>query len=111
MTNHTDQVFAALADKNRRKIIEMLSVKESTLVELSGHFPISFQALSKHIIVLEKAQIVTKKKEGKYRTLILNRDALLKSLEWISFYSRFWNDSFEKLDELIQGNRQEKYAE
>ena len=97
----TDKVFAALADGNRRKIIELLHEENATLLELAAHFPISFQALSKHIKVLESAQIIDKKKQGKYRILSLNREALRPSLEWISFYSRFWNESFDKLDDLI----------
>jgi DNA-binding transcriptional ArsR family regulator len=108
---NADRVFTALADKSRRKIIELLSVKESTLLELSGQFPISFQALSKHINILEKAQVVIKKKQGKYRILSLNHVALITSLRWISFYSNFWNDSFEKLDNLIQSTSGDIHAE
>ena len=100
-----DQVFAALADKNRRKVIELLHQEDSTLLELSEFFPISFQALSKHIQILEKARILSKKKQGKYRVLSLNRDSLRHSLEWISYYSSFWEDSFDRLDELIHKNR------
>jgi len=96
-----DLVFAALSDGNRRKVIELLHEKNSTLLELSESFPISFQALSKHIKILENAQIVQKEKKGKYRTLSLNRDALKQSFEWISYYSNLWNHSFDKLDELI----------
>ena len=96
-----DKVFAALADGNRRKIIELLHEENATLLQLAEHFPISFQALSKHIKVLESAQVIHKEKQGKYRILSLNREALRPSLEWISFYSRFWNESFDKLDELI----------
>lgn len=96
-----DKIFPALADGNRRKIIELLHQKDSTLLELSGSFSISFQALSKHIKILENAQIVTKRIKGKYRILSLNNNSLKSSLEWISYYSSFWNASFDKLDELI----------
>ena len=97
----TDKVFSALGDKNRRKIVELLHQKDSTLLELSELFPFSFQALSKHIKVLENAQIVQKRKQGKYRMLSLNREALKPTLRWISYYSNFWNESFDKLDEII----------
>lgn len=96
-----EKVFSALADGNRRKIIELLHVKDSTLLELADQFPVSFQALSKHIKVLESAEIITKRKKGKYRLLSLNRNSLKSSLKWISFYSSFWNDSFDKLEKQI----------
>lgn len=96
-----EKVFSALSDRNRRKVIELLHNNDSTLLELSESFPISFQALSKHIKILVDADIVVKKKAGKYRTLILNRNQLKESLEWISYYSSFWNESFNKLEEQI----------
>lgn len=96
-----EKVFSALADGNRRKIIELLHQKDSTLLELAESFDVSFQALSKHIKVLEGAEIVTKKKQGKYRVLSLNRNPLQQSLKWISYYSDFWNQSFDKLEKLI----------
>lgn len=99
-----DKVFSALSDGNRRRIIELLHQKDSTLLELNESFPFSFQALSKHIKILENAKLLTKKKEGKYRVLSLNRNALQLPLEWVSYYSNFWNESFDKLNELIDKN-------
>ena len=96
-----EKVFSALADNNRRKIIELLHAEDSTLLELADKFPVSFQALSKHIKVLESAEIITKKKQGKYRLLSLNRNSFRASLEWISYYSSFWEASFDKLEEQI----------
>jgi len=101
-TEQTDMVFSALADANRRRIVELLHEGDSTLLELSDAFDISFQALSKHIAILERAQVVQKTVQGKYRPLSLNRSALRDSLQWISFYSSFWNQSFDKLDDLIK---------
>lgn len=100
-----DKVFSALADGNRRKIIELLHTKEATLLELAESFPISFQALSKHIKILELAQILNKEKQGKYRILTLNKEALKPTLEWISYYSKFWNESFDKLDDAINKSK------
>ena len=99
-----NKVFSALSDPNRRRIIEFLHEKDTTLLELSEHFSISFQALSKHIKVLESADILTKEKQGKYRILSLNRDALKPTLQWISYFSDFWNESFENLEEMINQN-------
>jgi len=99
-----NKVFSALSDGNRRRIIELLHQKDSSLLELSESFHISFQALSKHIKILENANLLIKKKQGKYRIISLNRNALKLPLAWISFYSNFWNESLEKLNELIDKN-------
>ncbi len=96
-----ESVFSALADSNRRRIIELLHEKDSTLLELSEEFSVSFQALSKHLRILEKANIVSKRKQGKYRILSLNKESFQEPLKWISYYSNFWNDSFDQLNELI----------
>ena len=101
-----DKVFSALADKNRRKLIELLHQGDSTLMELSGFFPdISFQALSKHIKILESAQLISKRRQGKYKILSLNRASLEQSLAWISFYANFWKESFDQLEENIQKHK------
>lgn len=96
-----DKVFSALGDPTRKKIVELLHKSDSTLLELNKDFPMSFQALSKHIKILEDARVLTKRKEGKYRVLSLNREAFRTSLEWMSYYSDFWNESFDTLDKLI----------
>ena len=96
-----DKIFHALSDKHRRRIIELLHEQDSTLQELSGSFPVSFQALSKHIKVLEDARLLSKQIQGKYRILSLNPAVLKQSIEWMSYYSNFWNEGFDKLDDLI----------
>lgn len=101
----TDKIFSALADANRRKIIELLHKKESSIIELTESFPISFQALSKHVNILESAKILNKQKQGKYRILSLNRDSLTTSLQWISHYSKLWNESFDALDSMINKHK------
>ncbi len=104
-TDQTDKVFSALADKSRRKVVEMLHQKDSSILELSESFSMSFQALSKHIKILESAGVVTKRKEGKFVICSLDHEALKKSLQWISYHSNFWNESFNKLDRLIKKER------
>lgn len=94
-------IFSALADKNRRRVIELLHEKEASILELTKSFDMSFQALSKHINILERAGIVSKRRQGKHAFCSLEHEALKKSLRWISYYSNFWNQSFDKLDTLI----------
>ena len=98
----TQKVFAALADPARRKVIEILHQGDSTLLEMAERFPFSFQALSKHIHILEAAGLVDKVRNGKFRVLSLRHRALSPVLKWITYYSDFWNDSFDQLDDLIR---------
>ncbi len=103
----TDKIFAALGEPTRMKIVELLHQENSTLLELSSHFSMSFQALSKHIKILEEAQVLSKKRKGKYRILSLNRTAFESALKWISYYSDFWAGSFDRLQLLINQNADE----
>ena len=98
----SDQVFSALADKSRRRIVEMLHKKDASILELTDSFNMSFQALSKHVRILENAAIVKKRKQGKFMICSLNHQAFSDSLKWISYYSNFWNESFTKLDAIIK---------
>ena len=107
-SENADQIFSALADKSRRKVIEMLHEKDSSILELSESFSMSFQALSKHIKILEAAGIVNKEKQGKFSICSLDHEAMKKSLKWISCYSGFWNESFNKLDGLIRKQKNDK---
>lgn len=97
----TDRVFSALADPSRRKVIELLHQRDMTILDLSSSFDMSFQALSKHIKILEAAGIINKKQEGKFRVCALNHQALSKSLQWISYYSNFWSESLSRLENII----------
>ncbi|MEP1093463.1 MAG: metalloregulator ArsR/SmtB family transcription factor [Cyclobacteriaceae bacterium] len=105
---HTDQIFSALADRSRRKVVEILHEKDASILELTESFSMSFQALSKHIKILESAGIVHKKKQGKFVICSLDHATLKKSLKWISYYSNFWNESFNKLDGLIKKEKDGK---
>ncbi len=104
----TDLIFSALADRTRRKIVELLHEQDATILELTGSFSMSFQALSKHIKILENAGIVRKNRQGKFFVCSLNHESLRTSLKWISYYSNFWNSSFNKLDKLIKKNKDGK---
>ncbi len=99
---NVDKVFSALADQNRRRIVELLHGRRSTILDLSQNFDISFQALSKHLKILESAGIIKKEKKGKFVECSVNRATLKEPLKWISYYSDFWNDSFSRLDKIIK---------
>jgi DNA-binding transcriptional ArsR family regulator len=96
-----DQVFMALADPTRRRLVRLLADRDSTVSELAEPFDMSLAAISKHIKVLEAAGIVTRRVDGRVHTLSLYPEALSGALDWISIYRNFWQRRLAALDELF----------
>ena len=99
--------FAALADPTRRAILARLAAGEATLNELAGPFPMSLQALSKHLKVLERAGLITRSRSAQSRPARLNAARLKEAEEWLGGYRQFWEESFERLDARLQQIRRE----
>jgi DNA-binding transcriptional ArsR family regulator len=96
------RTFAALADPTRRAIIARLAAGEATVNELAAPFEISLPAISRHLKVLERASLISRLREGQHRRCRLNAAALRDATEWLEFYRRFWNDSFDRLAAHLQ---------
>ena len=93
--------FAALADPTRRAILERLVEGEATVNQLAEPFPISVQAVSKHLKVLERAGLITRGRSAQLRPSRLEGAPLQEAAEWLERYRRFWNESFDRLDERL----------
>ena len=93
--------FAALADPTRRAILERLVEGEATVNQLAEPFPISVQAVSKHLKVLERAGLITRGRSAQLRPSRLEGAPLQEAVEWLETYRRFWDDSFDRLDERL----------
>jgi DNA-binding transcriptional ArsR family regulator len=101
----TDQLtttFAALADPTRRAILARLSKGEATVNELAQPFPVSVQAISKHLKVLERAGLITRARSAQLRPSRLQGAPLEEAAEWLERYRRFWQVGFDRLDERLQ---------
>jgi DNA-binding transcriptional ArsR family regulator len=98
------ETFAALADPTRRAILERLVEGEATVKELAAPFPISTQAVSKHLKVLERAGLITRGRSAQLRPSRLQGAPLKDAAEWLETYRRFWQGSFDRLDERLDGN-------
>jgi DNA-binding transcriptional ArsR family regulator len=96
--------FAALADPTRRAILERLAKGEATVNELAEPFPISVQAVSKHLKVLERAGLITRGRSAQLRPSRLEGAPLKEAVEWLATYRRFWQGSFDRLDERVRGS-------
>ena len=96
--------FAALADPTRRAILARLAEGEATVNELAEPFPISVQAISKHLKVLERAGLITRGRSAQLRPSRLRGAPLKEAVDWLEAYRRFWQGSFDRLDERLQAN-------
>jgi DNA-binding transcriptional ArsR family regulator len=94
-------IFAALADPTRRAILARLADGEATVNELAEPFPVSLQAVSKHLKVLERAGLITRGREAQWRPCRLETAPLVVASEWIGTYQETWQDRFERLDQEI----------
>lgn len=101
----TDQqlssIFTALADPTRRAILEKLAQGEATAGELAAPFGISKPAVSKHLKVLEKADLIKRKKDAQWHRFHLRSEALRMASEWIAQYRCFWEDQLDALTQFI----------
>jgi DNA-binding transcriptional ArsR family regulator len=94
--------FAALADPTRRAILARLAEGEATVNELAEPFPISVQAVSKHLKVLERAGLITRGRSAQLRPSRLHGAPLQEAAAWLEKYRPFWQGSFDRLEERLQ---------
>ncbi len=94
--------FAALGDPVRRAIVDRLADDDATVNELAALFPISLQAVSRHIKVLEAAGVVSRRREGKTRPVHLESGSLSSSVDWLEAHRRRLESRYEQLDELLE---------
>jgi len=99
---HITQAFAALADPTRRGLIEELSHGECRISDLAAQRRMSFAGVSKHVKVLEKAGLLTRRIEGRTHFLTLNAVPLRDAFDWLQPYRDFWQGSFDRLDALLK---------
>ena len=107
----TDQLsvtFAALADPTRRAILARLARGEASVTELAKPFDLSLPGISKHLKVLQRAGLITQSRNAQWRPCRLDGLRLREAAEWVGEYRRFWDESFERLDEVLQDLIQEE---
>jgi DNA-binding transcriptional ArsR family regulator len=98
------QTFAALADPTRRAIVARLARGDATVNELAEPFPISVQAVSKHLKVLERAGLITRGRSAQLRPSRLQGAPLKEAVDWLEEYRRLWHRSLDRLDERIHAS-------
>ena len=96
-----DRVFAALADRTRRDIVRRAISAEEGVLELAGHYSMSFAAVQKHVAVLERAGLITKRRLGRRKVVRTNLAALLVSRRLLDQYEELWRARIDRMDVLI----------
>jgi DNA-binding transcriptional ArsR family regulator len=103
-TDQLSTTFAALADPTRRAILARLAEGEATVNDLAEPFPISVQAVSKHLRVLERAGLIERGRRAQLRPSRLRGEALGDAAAWLDGYRGLWEGSFDRLNERLQAN-------
>ena len=97
-----DATFAALADPTRRAIVARLAKGDATVNELAAPFELSLPGISKHLKVLERSGLITRRRQAQFRPCHLERDALDSAVDWIETNRRMWTERFDKLDDHLR---------
>jgi DNA-binding transcriptional ArsR family regulator len=104
--------FAALADPTRRAILTRLASGEASVKELAEPFDMTLPAVTKHLKVLQRAGLITQGRRAQWRPCRLDAKPLREVADWVEQYRRFWEESFDRLDEyLSELQRREKEEE
>lgn len=93
--------FSALADPTRRAILARLATGETSVTELAEPFEMSLPAISKHLKVLERAGLITRGRAAQWRPCRLRAGPLEDVADWVAHYRRFWEQSFDRLDDYL----------
>ncbi len=96
-----DRVFSALADPTRRAILRKLSLRPATIKEIAEPFPISLNAISKHVMVLERAGLLRREIKGREHHIRINTDPLRDANDWLEHYRQFWERRLDALETYV----------
>jgi DNA-binding transcriptional ArsR family regulator len=102
MPDHLTATFGALADPTRRAILSRLASGEASVTELAAPFDMSMPAISKHLKVLERAGLIARGREAQWRPCRLQAAPLQDVAGWVEHYRKFWEQSFDRLDDYLR---------
>jgi DNA-binding transcriptional ArsR family regulator len=102
VNDRLSETFGALADPTRRAILARLATGEASVTELAAPFDMSMPAISKHLKVLERAGLIARGREAQWRPCRLQAGPLQDVAGWVEHYRRFWEESFDRLDDYLK---------
>ncbi|GAB6927174.1 metalloregulator ArsR/SmtB family transcription factor [Paenibacillus sp. JCM 10914] len=95
-------VYQAIADPTRRKLLSLLSDKEMPVKDISGHFPMTRTAVSKHLRILEEAGLLRERKVGRETRYRLDPQPLMELKDWLAYFDRFWENKLSMLKYYVE---------
>jgi DNA-binding transcriptional ArsR family regulator len=101
--NELDRAFGALADPTRRAILARLAAGDAGVLDVATPFSMSQPAVTKHLNVLEGAGLISRHRVSRQRICHLEPTRLKQLSDWVGTYREFWEESFERLDLLLEG--------
>jgi len=107
-TPTTHDPFNAVAEPKRRQVLEILGVRELSVNEIVKKLGWTQPMVSKHLGVLKQVGLVSERRVGRQRMYRVNAERLRPIYEWVAPFERFWSESFDRLDEVLQELKKEK---
>lgn len=101
-------VFQAIADPTRRRLLELIAGEELSISTISSHFTMSRTAVTKHLHVLESAGLVNSRKMGREKLYCLEAEPLQKLRTWLTFYEQYWDDKLLILKNVVENDHSEE---
>ncbi len=96
-----NRTFGALADPTRRRILEQLAGGDGCVTDLARPHAMSLAAVSKHLIVLEKAGLVKRQRQGRVHSLALEAGPMQEAQAWIDRYRQFWEANLDQFENYL----------
>jgi DNA-binding transcriptional ArsR family regulator len=100
-------VFQAIADPTRRKILELLAKKDLAVTEISSQFPMSRTAVSKHLRILTEAKLVNGQKIGREKRYTLQPEPIKEIKNWLSYFDQYWDNKLQILQYLVENEKRQ----
>ncbi|WP_347940619.1 metalloregulator ArsR/SmtB family transcription factor [Peribacillus simplex] len=97
-------VFQAIADPTRRKVLQLLAEGDLPISKITSHFPMSRTAIAKHLHILSEAELVSGRKVGREKRFRLQPEPLAELKQWLSFYDQFWDNKLSILKHVIENS-------
>ncbi|MFD2680415.1 ArsR/SmtB family transcription factor [Bacillus seohaeanensis] len=100
-------VFQAIADPTRRRILELLAKKDLAVTEISSQFPMSRTAVSKHLRILTEAKLVNGQKIGREKRYTLQPEPIKEMKNWLSYFDQYWDNKLQILQYLVEDEKRQ----
>lgn len=105
-TIDADRLFGALADATRRDILRRATAGAEGVAELAVHYPMSFAAVQKHVAILERAQLVTKERQGRRLVVRIRVEGVREAQDLLDEYEALWRGRIDRMTELINATKE-----